>query len=176
MSTATQGLGRKFLRQRPRVSHSFGCGRSARQGLATSSRTGEADLGADPAMRMHLGVDLALIAAALTDIGAGLEEGSDIGVPAGGGARDDAGCRRAYIGAIQVETDAAAKLRHHLFAEAGIGADDAGLGAIAAGLDAGDQRGIRIPTKLRMGFDHGLGMHFSSGSDAWRGAPSFNQP
>src|SRR5438309_199104 len=79
MSTATRGFGRKFLRQRPRLSHSLGCRPPARQGLATSGRTSETDLGADSAMRMHLGVGLALIAAALTDIGAGLEEGPDIG-------------------------------------------------------------------------------------------------
>jgi hypothetical protein len=125
---------------------------------------------------MHFGVGLTLIAAALTDIGAGLEERPDIGVPARGGARDDVRCCRAYSGAIQVETDAAAKLRHHLLAEGGIGADDAGLRAIAAGLDAGDQRGIGTPAKLWVGFDHGLGMHFSSGSDSQQGAASFNPP
>jgi len=110
-------------------------------------------------MRMHLGVVLALLAAALTDIGAGFEDGSDMGLPARGGARHDAGGCRAYVGAIQVETNAAAKLRHHLLPEAGIGADHAGLGAIATGLDAGEERTIGASTQLRVGFNHGPGMH-----------------
>ena len=75
MSTATPGFGRSssgLTGSRSESLNSFGCGPSARQGLATSGRTGETGLGADSAMRMHLGVGLALIAAALTDIGAGL--------------------------------------------------------------------------------------------------------
>ncbi|HXU57967.1 MAG TPA: hypothetical protein VN710_04405 [Verrucomicrobiae bacterium] len=125
-------------------------------------------------MRMHFGVPLALIAAALTDIDAGGEDGRDVGLPVRGGTGDDAGRCRAYLGAILVKANAAAEVRHHLFAEAGIGADDAGLGAIETGLDAGDERGIGTPAKLRVGFDHGLGMHFSSGSGPQLGAASFN--
>jgi hypothetical protein len=110
-------------------------------------------------MRVHLGVALALIAAALTGIGASLEEEPDMRLPARGSAADDAGCRGAYVGAVKVETNAAAKLCHHLLAEAGIGTDDAGRGAIATGLDAGDKRGIRVTAQAGMGFDHGLDMH-----------------
>ena len=97
-----------------------------------------------------------------------------IGPAARGGARNDARCCRAYVGAIQIETNAAAKLRHHLLAEAGIGAEEAGLGAIPTGLDAGDERGIGASLMLRVGFDHGLGVHSFLRLRSAAGAAGFN--
>src|SRR6266852_7283486 len=101
--------------------------------------TAPARLFADPAVLMMPGVPLALVAAALADSHAGLQQRrGDGGVvrrlaachPFGGGA---------HIGAVEAKPDARDHLGHVLLAQVGVYVGDAGLGAVAERVDGGGQ-------------------------------------
>lgn len=127
--------------------------------LSAGLLAGPAGLGADPAMRMHLAMATAFLGAGRTGTGAGLDDLlQNFGILPGAPDRSPPG-GKADIGAVLVQPDALAKLRHHVFGKAGIGTGDAGLGASKARLDAGDQRIIGGALHLRMGLDHGSDGH-----------------
>src|SRR5580704_5165506 len=113
----------------------FDGGQEVPAGLLTAS----AGLGADPAVLMVLGMPLALIAAALADRCAGLQQRlGDVGVvlhPAGG--NPDGG--GADIGAVQAQPDAPDHLGHVVLAQIGVDVGSASLGAIVEGVDGSDQ-------------------------------------
>ena len=95
--------------------------------------------GADAAVLMFLGVAFALVSAEHAGLSAGLKRKDDQGfVSPGAAGRKLAGCE-AKIGAVQVEPDALAQLRHHFFAQASVRAGNAYRSAGEAFLDAGHQ-------------------------------------
>lgn len=110
-------------------------------------------------MGMHLGMAATLLRTGCTGAGAGFDQrlqhlgvaprAADGGLPGG----------QADIGTILVQANALAQLIHHGLAQAGIGAGDAGLGAVEAGRDTGDQRLVRFAVHMGMGFDHGSNGH-----------------
>ena len=153
---ALRSLGR-LVANRTVVNASLYLGERLSAGLlagATGFRT-------DPAMGVHL----RMASAFLTAGGAGPHAGFNdrlqhLQIPpraADGGLTGG----KADIGAILVQPDALAKLRHHVLGEAGIGAGNAGLCAVEARLDAGDQQVIGAALHLRVGLDHGSDGHRS---------------
>ncbi|KPF60530.1 hypothetical protein IP85_03660 [Rhizobium sp. AAP116] len=120
-----------------------------------------AGLRTDAAMVMHLGMAAAFLAAGGAGTGAGLDETlQHLGIPPRAPYRRAPG-GKADISAVLVQPDTLAQLVHHVFGKAGIGTGNAGLRAVEAGLNAGDQRVIGAPFYLRMGFDHGANGHGS---------------
>jgi len=103
---------------------------------------------------VHPGVPLTLVAAALADCRAGLEERrDDVGVVLRLAA-DDTGGRDAYIGAVQAEPDAPDHLGYVLLAQVTTGVGYARLGAIVECVDRGGQQaGIDVETD-RAGTQH----------------------
>ena len=98
-----------------------------------------AGLRADPAMR-HMGMPLALIAAALADGRAGPQQ-----QPGGAGvklrrAAEDPGGGGADIGAVQAQPDAFDHLGQVLLTQVSVGVGDAGLSAVAGRFDGGGQQ------------------------------------
>ena len=119
-----------------------------------------AGVGADEAMLMMAGVELAFVATQVTDRRTGFERRDDrAGV--GAAARRDRAGRGADIGAIEVEPDALAERRDVGFREAGIGARDAGLRAGVAFLDAANERAVGRGRRRRMGAEHFFDVHRS---------------
>src|SRR3954451_17726192 len=107
--------------------------------IAASLLAAAADLGADPAVLVHVGVPLALVAARLARGGARLEDhAGDVRVVTGVPRQHPSG-RLAHVGAVEARADALPEIGDHLLAEIGVGARGAGLRALHAGLDAGDQ-------------------------------------
>lgn len=94
--------------------------------------------GADAAVLMFLGVAFALVSAEHAGLGAGLKRKDDQGFVGPGSPRGQLARCQAKIGAVQIEPDALAKLRHHLLAQAGVGARYADWSAGKAFLDASD--------------------------------------
>src|SRR6516165_12789890 len=90
---------------------------------------------------------VAFLGAAPAGLDAGAQNGVDIRLPCPGPARGNRARHPADLGAIQAETNAAAELRHHLLAEAGIGAERAAGRAVVTSFDAANQGGIRVPSE-----------------------------
>jgi hypothetical protein len=102
------------------------------------------------------GVPFALVAAEAAGGRARLERGGNRLRLERRLARDDAADRVAQIGAIEVEPDAEDQIVDGLLAEAGIRTRGAGLGAVEAGADAGDQR-VVVKGRSGVGFGSWLG-------------------
>jgi len=117
--------------------------------LAASAR-----LRADPAMRVHLRVPLALVAAALADRHACLKQRlGDVGGVVCRTA-SDLGGDGADVGAVQAQPDAPDHLGQVLLAEVSVGVRDAGLSAI---VDRVDGRGQHVGVDVqggRVGVQH----------------------
>jgi len=110
------------------------------QEIAAGLLAAPAGLGADPAVR-HVGVPFALIAAALADGHAGLQQRpGDVGVVVRRAA-DDPGGGRADIGAVQAQPDAPDHLGHVLLAQVRVGIGGTGLRAVVNRVDGGGQQG-----------------------------------
>jgi hypothetical protein len=73
--------------------------------------------------------------------------------------RGETSGRLADIGAIKIEANTLAQLRHHVFAQTGIGASCTRLGAVKALFDAAYERGVAEIAGLRVGYSHFLGVH-----------------
>src|SRR5215469_7315094 len=123
--------------------------------------TAAAGLLANPAVRVHLGMPLALVAAALADGHAGLQQGpGDVGVVGRRAAHDPDG-GGADIGAVQAEPDACDHLGHVLLAQVGVDVGGAGLGTVAERIDGGGQHlgigagGGRVGVQQLPGVAHG---------------------
>src|SRR5215468_908159 len=98
-----------------------------------------AGFGADPAVRVHPGVPLALVAAALAAGHARLQQGpGDAGVVGRRAAYDPDG-GGADVGALQAQPDARDHLGHVLLAQVGVDIGGAGLGAVVERVDGGGQ-------------------------------------
>lgn len=63
------------------------------------------------------------------------------------------------IGTVQIEPDALGQLLDHLLAQARVGARNAGLFTIEAGLDAVNENVVGVAADMGMGTDHLLSMH-----------------
>jgi hypothetical protein len=98
-----------------------------------------AGLGADPAMR-HVGMPLALIAAALADGRARPYQQPGGGEVTPGRAAKDADGGGADIGAVQAQPDARDHFGEVLLAQVSVGVGSAGLGAVAGRVDGGRQQ------------------------------------
>jgi hypothetical protein len=95
--------------------------------------------GTDPAVFVYLGMPVALIAAALADGRAGLQERlDDLGVVLRLAAYDSDG-GDADVGAVQAEPYALDHLGDVLLAQVRCGVGGAGLGAVVEGVDGGGQ-------------------------------------
>ena len=115
------------------------------QQLVAGLLAAAAGLSTDPAMLMHLGMPLALIAAAPAGCHAGLQlRSGHIGVVVGLAAHHPQR-GRAHIGAVQAQADALGQLSHILLRQAVVGAGGAGLGAVRQRLDSSGQHdGVNI--------------------------------
>jgi predicted metal-binding membrane protein len=102
-----------------------------------------ARLRADPAMRVHPGVPLALVAAASADRHARLKQrlGDAGGVVRG--TAGDVGGDGADVGAVQAQPDAPDHLADVLLAQVGVGVGDAGLRALSHRVDGRGQH-VRV--------------------------------
>jgi hypothetical protein len=109
------------------------------QELAAGLLAAPAGLPADPAVLVHPGVPLALVAAAFADGHAGLQQRpGDVGVVGRLSAcHSDGG--GADIGAVQAQPDARDHLGQVLRAQVGVDVGDAGLRAVAERVDGGGQ-------------------------------------
>jgi hypothetical protein len=92
-------------------------------------------LGADAAVFLVLSVRLALLAASAAGLGAGLDDGSGEGGLERGLSAEHVSGRRADVGAVEVQADAAHERRQLLLSEAGVRACAAALGAVVTGID-----------------------------------------
>src|SRR5579859_4283622 len=111
------------------------------QELPAGSLAAPAGLLAHPAVRVHLGMPLALVAAALADSHAGLQQRpGDLGVIARRSADDRAG-GGADIGAVQAQPDAHDHLGHVRLAQVRVDVGDTGLLAVADRVDGRGQQG-----------------------------------
>jgi hypothetical protein len=104
-----------------------------------------AGVGADPAVRMVLGVPLALVAAALADGHAGLQQRlGHIGVVRRRAA-DDPGDGGADIGAVQAQPDALDHLGQVVLAQVSVDVSGTGLDTVADRVDgAGQHVGVNV--------------------------------
>lgn len=126
--------------------------------LAAGDLAFPAGLGAKPAMRVMAGMLVAFLGALMAGFGAGLDETAhDLGVVAGAAGSDAAG-GAADVGAVEIQPDALPQVGHGVLRQASIGTRDAGLHAVEAAIDAADKR-ILDTTDMRVGGDHGFGMH-----------------
>ena len=110
--------------------------------------------GADAAVLVLLGVAFALVGAEHAGLGAGLKRKDDQSFVGPGTARRKLARCQAKVGAVEVQPDALAKLRHHLLAQAGVSARDADGSAGKAFLDAIDQRIVGAAHDIGVGGDH----------------------
>ena len=126
------------MKQRSRAAGIPGSAERAEQ-VAAGLLAAPAHLGADPAVLVHVRVPLALVAAGLASGGARLEHCTcDVRV-VGGVPREHPPGGPAHVGAVEARADALTQVRDHVLAEIGVGARGAGLGALHAGLDAGEE-------------------------------------
>src|SRR5690606_7478631 len=133
--------------------------------LAAGLLTALARLGTNTAVLVHVGVVRAFAATRRTGGAARLDEGSygrSVGFDL------TAEYRRgglAQVGAVQVETDAAAELGDHVFGEASVGAHVACLRTLFEVMeDLGEGVGGQCPGGGWMGFEHCLGVGHSYSS------------
>lgn len=113
-----------------------------------------ADLGADPAMLVHVGVTFAFGRAGAAEGDTGRELCfQQLSVADLVGARHDSTGRRADRRAIEVEPNAGDQFVDIGLCEAGIGAGGAGFHAGEAGIDAAAD-GFSMARPVRMSFDH----------------------
>ena len=130
------------------------------QEIAAGLLAAPAGFGADPAVR-HVGVPLALIAAALADGRAGLQQRPGGTGVVFGQAADDPGGGGTDIGAVQAQPDARDHFGQVLLAQVSVGVGGAGLGAVADRVDGGGQQvsvdghGNRVGIQHLPGIAHG---------------------
>lgn len=84
---------------------------------------------------MHSRVPITFFAAYLAGSCARLEQESAYQPFRLGLSQQDVSCRGADVCTIEIKANAPDQFLHHIFAQAGIGASDARLGAVKAGLD-----------------------------------------
>ena len=121
-----------------------------------------AGLGADAAVLVLVGVLLALLGAEAAGRAEGLDLLADERVLRLRLAREDAAGGGADVGAVEVGADALAELGGLLLREAGVGAGRAGLLALEAVIDAGDE-GVEVIDGGRMGGEDVAGDHVGEG-------------
>jgi len=105
------------------------------------------------------GVPLALCGTRPACCLAGRKHGAENLLVRPGPSRRNRTRREARIRAVEIEADALRELWNHVFAEAGIGADDASLSARVALFYAADHGIVRAALRLRMRADHLLDVH-----------------
>src|SRR5260370_18750118 len=136
---------------------------------------------AHPAVRVHLGMPLALISATLADRHTGLNQRpADIGVVFGRAA-DNPERSCAEVGAVNAQPDAFDHVGKVALAQVSVNVGGAGLGAVAEGIDCGgqysgvDTRVMGVGVKHLSGVAHGFlrcsklnaGLHLVSSYFNW---------
>src|SRR3954447_22385 len=94
--------------------------RHAASGVLAGAHAAPAGFGADPAMRVHLGMLLALLRAQPAGRGTGVEHAADHLLVRAGASRSEASSDVADIGTIKIEPNALCQLGDVVLAEAGI--------------------------------------------------------
>jgi hypothetical protein len=118
-----------------------------------------AGLAADAAMLVTHGVTGAFLAANPADFSACVQDPQTERFRGGRPARQDGASGLADIRAIKIETNTFREFVNQVLCEAGVGAGNAGLRAIIAGLDRLNDGVADIAMKLRMGREDLLDMH-----------------
>src|SRR3954471_1865845 len=140
--------------------------------LAAGGLAAPAGLGADAAVLVDVGVAGALVAAGPARRGAGLQDRAGQVRVVAGVPREHPASGVADVGAVEVGADARPQLGDHLLAQAGVGAGRAGLRALEARLDAGDELLlVDTPEVGRVGVEHlagnGHGCSLRRPTTAW---------
>jgi hypothetical protein len=125
-----------------------------------------ARLAAYATMLVTHGVAPAFFAANPAGFGACLQDPQTERFRGGRPARQDGAGGLADVRAIKVETNALRELVNQILGETGVGAGNAGLGAIIAGLDRANDGVADIAMKLRVGGQDLLDMHRQSTPNA----------
>lgn len=110
-------------------------------------------------MFVHPGVTLALGGAPRTGFGAQGDQALQDRRVRAGAARAEPSGGQAQVGAIEIQPDTVRQVLDHIFRQAGIGAGDAGLGALETGLDAAYQRLVGLAPHLWVRAQHVADRH-----------------
>jgi hypothetical protein len=134
----------------------------AAQNLRAVLLAAAARIGANPAVRVMAGVPGAFVGACTAGCGTGFKQATDRVLVGPFPPRQDAARDHANVGAIEIETNALAQVRDHVFPQARIGAGGTGLRAVVTGLDAADL-GVRCGAfRTGMRPDHFHRVHMAS--------------